>query len=92
MFAALFGYGLVQLANRQLATGRGRPQVCTVLRRRSRPTSANQQILTTDVHRGRGTRPEPGHADPGSRTDGRGTATSTHARSGGVPIGNTWPV
>ncbi|WP_440104116.1 DUF418 domain-containing protein [Streptosporangium sp. H16] len=35
MFAALFGYGLVQLANRQLATGRSWPQVRTVLRRRS---------------------------------------------------------
>nr|SBO91162.1 10 TMS hypothetical membrane protein [Nonomuraea gerenzanensis] len=35
MFAALFGYGLVQLANRQLATGRSWPQVRSVLRRRS---------------------------------------------------------
>ncbi|MEU4696701.1 DUF418 domain-containing protein [Nonomuraea dietziae] len=35
MFAALFGYGLVQLANRQLATGRSWPQVRKVLRRRS---------------------------------------------------------
>ncbi|MGW3352139.1 DUF418 domain-containing protein [Nonomuraea rubra] len=35
MFAALFGYGLVQLANRQLATGRSWPQVRAVLRRRS---------------------------------------------------------
>ncbi|WP_336208074.1 DUF418 domain-containing protein [Nonomuraea sp. LPB2021202275-12-8] len=35
MFAALFGYGLVQLANRQLATGSGWPQVRKVLRRRS---------------------------------------------------------
>jgi uncharacterized membrane protein YeiB len=35
MFAALFGYGLVQLANRQLAAGRSWPQVRKVLRRRS---------------------------------------------------------
>ncbi|GAA0846514.1 DUF418 domain-containing protein [Streptosporangium amethystogenes subsp. fukuiense] len=35
MFAALFGYGLVQLANRQLATGRSWPQVRKVLRRRN---------------------------------------------------------
>ncbi len=35
MFAALFGYGLVQLANRQLATGGSWPQVRKVLRRRS---------------------------------------------------------
>ncbi|GAT71070.1 membrane protein [Planomonospora sphaerica] len=35
MFAALFGYGLVQLADRQLAAGRGWPQVRGVLRRRS---------------------------------------------------------
>ncbi|TDD14587.1 DUF418 domain-containing protein [Nonomuraea diastatica] len=35
MFAALFGYGLVQLANRQLAVGRSWPQVRTLLRRRS---------------------------------------------------------
>jgi uncharacterized membrane protein YeiB len=35
MFAALFGYGLVQLAHRQLATGRSWPQVRAVLRRRS---------------------------------------------------------
>ncbi|MGI5270441.1 DUF418 domain-containing protein [Nonomuraea sp. CA-218870] len=35
MFAALFGYGLVQLADRQLATGRSWPQVRAVLRRRS---------------------------------------------------------
>ncbi|MFC5823296.1 DUF418 domain-containing protein [Nonomuraea insulae] len=35
MFAALFGYGLVQLANRQLATGMSWPQVRKVLRRRS---------------------------------------------------------
>lgn len=35
MFAALFGYGLVQLANRQLATGRSWPQVRKTLRRRS---------------------------------------------------------
>ncbi|MEU6720162.1 DUF418 domain-containing protein [Nonomuraea sp. NPDC046802] len=35
MFAALLGYGLVQLANRQLATGRDWPQVRRVLRRRS---------------------------------------------------------
>ncbi|MBN6057491.1 DUF418 domain-containing protein [Nonomuraea sp. RK-328] len=35
MFAALFGYGLVQLANRQLAAGRKWPQVRKVLRRRS---------------------------------------------------------
>ncbi|MFG1945724.1 DUF418 domain-containing protein [Nonomuraea sp. NPDC048826] len=35
MFAALFGYGLVQLANRQLAAGRTWPQVSKVLRRRS---------------------------------------------------------
>ncbi|MEV0614470.1 DUF418 domain-containing protein [Nonomuraea sp. NPDC050404] len=35
MFAALFGYGLVQLANRQLASGRSWTQVRGVLRRRS---------------------------------------------------------
>ncbi|MFC7646556.1 DUF418 domain-containing protein [Streptosporangium lutulentum] len=35
MFAALFGYGLVQLANRQLATGRSWPQARGTLRRRS---------------------------------------------------------
>ncbi|MBG0814923.1 DUF418 domain-containing protein [Planomonospora sp. ID82291] len=35
MFAALFGYGLVQLTNRQLAAGRSWPQVRAVLRRRS---------------------------------------------------------
>ncbi|TYB50411.1 DUF418 domain-containing protein [Nonomuraea sp. PA05] len=35
MFAALFGYGLVQVANRQFATGRSWPQVRAVLRRRS---------------------------------------------------------
>ncbi|MBF8184159.1 DUF418 domain-containing protein [Nonomuraea sp. K274] len=35
MFAVLFGYGLVQLANRKLATGTGWPQVRRVLRRRS---------------------------------------------------------
>ncbi|MEV4380769.1 DUF418 domain-containing protein [Streptosporangium sp. NPDC049644] len=35
MFAALFGYGLVQLADRQLATGRSWPQVRKVLRRRN---------------------------------------------------------
>ncbi|MFC4014763.1 DUF418 domain-containing protein [Nonomuraea purpurea] len=35
MFAALFGYGLVQLANRQFETGRNWPQVRRVLRRRS---------------------------------------------------------
>ncbi|GIH77178.1 DUF418 domain-containing protein [Planobispora longispora] len=35
MFAALFGYGLVQLADRQLATGGSWPQVRKVLRRRS---------------------------------------------------------
>ncbi|MER7366408.1 DUF418 domain-containing protein [Nonomuraea wenchangensis] len=35
MFAALFGYGLVQLANRQLAAGRSPSQVRAVLRRRS---------------------------------------------------------
>ncbi|MFD0468826.1 DUF418 domain-containing protein [Nonomuraea thailandensis] len=35
MFAALFGYGLVQLADRQLATGKSWPQVRAVLRRRS---------------------------------------------------------
>ncbi|GAA3164131.1 DUF418 domain-containing protein [Planomonospora alba] len=35
MFAALFGYGLVQLTNRQLAAGGNWPQVRTVLRRRS---------------------------------------------------------
>ncbi|MEV0585108.1 DUF418 domain-containing protein [Nonomuraea sp. NPDC050310] len=35
MFAALFGYGLVQLANRQAATGRSWPEVRKVLRRRS---------------------------------------------------------
>lgn len=35
MFAGLFGYGLVQLANRRLATGSSWPQVRRVLRRRS---------------------------------------------------------
>ncbi|MFI6299359.1 DUF418 domain-containing protein [Nonomuraea sp. NPDC050790] len=35
MFAALFGYGLVQLANRQLAAGKSWPQARKVLRRRS---------------------------------------------------------
>ncbi len=35
LFAALFGYGLVQLANRQLAAGRSPSQVRAVLRRRS---------------------------------------------------------
>lgn len=35
MFAGLFGYGLVQLANRRLAAGSGWPQVRRVLRRRS---------------------------------------------------------
>ncbi|GGT00348.1 hypothetical protein GCM10010156_68030 [Planobispora rosea] len=35
MFAALFGYGLVQLADRQLAGGGSWPQVRKVLRRRS---------------------------------------------------------
>ncbi|SEG98197.1 Uncharacterized membrane protein YeiB [Nonomuraea solani] len=35
MFAALFGYGLVQLANRQAAMGRSRSQIRRVLRRRS---------------------------------------------------------
>ncbi|MDP9864932.1 MULTISPECIES: DUF418 domain-containing protein [Streptosporangium] len=35
MFAALFGYGLVQLANRQLAAGRNWAQVRKVLRRRN---------------------------------------------------------
>ncbi|MFI9550391.1 DUF418 domain-containing protein [Nonomuraea endophytica] len=35
MFAALFGYGLVRLADRQLATGRSWTQVRKVLRRRS---------------------------------------------------------
>ncbi|MFC7528926.1 DUF418 domain-containing protein [Actinoplanes sp. GCM10030250] len=35
MFAALFGYGLVQLANRQLAAGAGWPDVRRLLRRRS---------------------------------------------------------
>jgi uncharacterized protein len=35
MFAALFGYGLAQLANRQLAMGGNWPQVRKVLRRRS---------------------------------------------------------
>ncbi|GAA2212515.1 hypothetical protein GCM10009850_079770 [Nonomuraea monospora] len=34
----------------------------------------------------------PAMLTPGSPTDGRGTATSTHARSGDVPVGNTWPV
>ncbi|MGA5760838.1 DUF418 domain-containing protein [Nonomuraea bangladeshensis] len=35
MFAALFGYGLVQLAHRQLAAGRSPSRVRAVLRRRS---------------------------------------------------------
>ncbi|GGO68820.1 DUF418 domain-containing protein [Nonomuraea cavernae] len=35
MFAALFGYGLVQLAHRRLASGEGWPEVRRVLRRRS---------------------------------------------------------
>jgi uncharacterized membrane protein YeiB len=35
MFAGLFGYGLVQLANRRLAAGSGWPEVRRVLRRRS---------------------------------------------------------
>ncbi|WP_031160486.1 DUF418 domain-containing protein [Streptosporangium roseum] len=35
MFAALFGYGLVQLANRQSAAGRSWPQIRRVLRARS---------------------------------------------------------
>ncbi|WP_187280966.1 DUF418 domain-containing protein [Nonomuraea sp. C10] len=35
MFAALFGYGLVQLASRQLAAGRAWPEVRRVLRARS---------------------------------------------------------
>jgi uncharacterized protein len=36
MFAALFGYGLVQLATRQLAAGSGWPDVRRLLRRRGR--------------------------------------------------------
>ncbi|MEU4548269.1 hypothetical protein [Nonomuraea dietziae] len=51
-----------------------------IILERARPQSTKRWTDSGETHES---------LTPGSRTDGRGTATSTHARSGGVSVDNT---